>query len=104
MRGLEYFTLREMTRALASTSSFGPAEARSGLVRDLRLFVEKAKALLTLERLALQEGRPLTFAAASSGEMAALRAELFGGAKSHGGAFKALLGRVDALLYECLKA
>ena len=106
VRGLEYFTLREMTREFLASMP-GPSISRAetaGLARDLRLFAEKAKALLTLERLALQEGRPLTFSSASSGEMAALRTELFGNAKSHGGAFKALLDRVDALLYGRLKA
>ncbi len=110
VRGLEYFTLREMTRELAFLSPGAKAKTHAGtaeaedLAHELRRFAEKAKTLLMLERLALQEGRPLTFSNASSGEMAALRAELFSGSKSHGGAFKEILDRVDALLYERLKA
>ncbi len=111
VRGLEYFTLREMIRELAACAEDIPPEEITALAGELRRFTEKAKTLLMLERLALQEGRTLTFSNASSltfsnvssGEMAALRAELFSDSKSHGGAFKALLDKVDALLYRHLK-
>ncbi len=110
VRGLEYFTLREMARELAFLSRGEKSRALadetglSALAGEVRRFTEKAKKLLMLERLALQEGRPITFSSASSDEMAALRTELFSGSKSHGGAFKAVLDRMDALLYRFLKA
>ena len=106
VRGLEYFTLREMVREMASSPGAGEISAGEieALAGGLRNFCEKAKKLLMQERLALQEGRAITFSNASSDEMAELRMELFSGSKSHGGQFKILLDKIDALLCRALKA
>ncbi len=103
VRGLEYFTLYELVKELAGGISRSPGadgqEDIESLICGLRGFTEKAGRLLILERMALQRGEALTFSKASNEEMAALRAELFSSSKSHGGAYKDLLDKVDRLLY-----
>jgi hypothetical protein len=108
IRGLEYLTLYEVVKELSRLAGHrADGEALRLLAGDIAGFAEKAKRLLLMERLALQEGERLTFsnsgADSSSMEIAALRAELFGGAKSHGGKFKQVLDRADALLFGYLK-
>jgi len=104
VRGLEYFTLLEMAGELARRAkNKRELEALEALEDELKNFCDKAKKLLLLERLALQRGEALTFSRASSPEMQSLRASLFGNSKSHGGEFKALLDKLDALLYIYLK-
>jgi hypothetical protein len=66
-------------------------------------FVHKAKKLLVLERHELQEGKHITYDRSDNPEIQRMRAELFGGAKSHGGMFKDVIDEIDAFLYVLLK-
>ena len=114
IRGLEYFTLYELVKELAQRVESQSSKKRAilserreydveSLIAELRGFADKAGRLLMLERMALQRGETLTFSRASDPEMASLRAELFSNAKSHGGEFKEVLGKVDGILFEYLK-
>ena len=107
VRGLEYFTLYEMARELAMRLEEDmPGEYVDevlSLAGGLSGFGRKAKRLLMLERMALQEGEALTFSRAENPEIQGLRMEMFSNSKSHGGEFKALLDKADRLLYALLK-
>ena len=120
VRGLEYATLAvmigEIERRLAPDAS--TPEGRSAIPRsvdpgilegqlaeireELLPFVEKAKRLLVGERFSLLRG-PLSPLDCADPEIGRLREELFGGAMSHGGRFKSLIGRVDRVLYGLLR-
>jgi hypothetical protein len=119
VRGLEYGTLAvmiaEIVRRLDPSAASGPPslvrrspdpeELREKLdeIRGLLLpFCERAKTLLAGERTCLLTGTlsPLSGAA---GEIGRLRQELFGSAMSHGGHFKRLAEKVDALLLSLIR-
>ncbi|MBA4348846.1 MAG: hypothetical protein C0415_02515, partial [Thermodesulfovibrio sp.] len=65
-------------------------------------FADEAKKLLTLERLAMQNGH-ITYEMCANPEIQRIRTRLFSDSKSHGGLFKNLIDKVDALLYKLLK-
>ena len=65
-------------------------------------FIEKAKQLLILERLAMQNGH-ITYEKCGDPKINDLRAELFGNSKSHGGSFKILIDNIDSFLFKLLK-
>ena len=104
VRGLEYATLHEVVKELASmTNDASDTAALEGLSHRLRMFCRKAKTLLAMEKAALSRGETLSFSKSSSADMKALREELFSGSKSHGGEFKKILDIADSLLYKKLK-
>ena len=65
-------------------------------------FVEKAKILLTREKLFLMTAA-LSPVDCPDEEISRLRRELFGSSISHGGKFKDLIVAVDHLLYKLIK-
>ncbi|MFA5354160.1 MAG: hypothetical protein WC291_08015, partial [Thermodesulfovibrionales bacterium] len=106
VRGLEYCTLYGMVRELSAADNQGSAvmdRARLEALRDrLMPFIEKAKTLLVRERFALQES-PITYERCDDQEIQAMRTELFSTSKSYGGAFKAILDELDAIILPLLR-
>lgn len=118
VRGLEYCTLYWMIKRISAMGSVSLDEKEwmkeSGSPKNpmvfwddsieerLRLFIEKAKRLLIMERLAIQNG-PITYERCDDPEIQRLRTELFGNSKSHGGLFKEILDKIDVIIYKHLK-
>ncbi len=111
VRGLEYCTLYWMIKRLSAMSSalspdakerIKESESGDSIEERLRLFIEKAKRLLIMERLAMQNG-PITYERCDDPEIQRLRTELFGNSKSHGGLFKDILDKIDVIIYGYLK-
>lgn len=118
VRGFEYCTLYWMIKRLSAMSSqtvdcppkgspknfqcnFGvPVGCR--IEEKLLVFIEKAKRLLIMERLAMQNGL-ITYERCDDPEIQKLRSELFGNSKSHGGLFKEILDKIDVIIYKHLK-
>jgi hypothetical protein len=101
VRGLEYCTLHVMIKELSAISHQFSVTDKEKLQRIKKLlmpFSEKAKKLLIMERLAMQNSR-ITYDRCDDPEIRKLRKKLFGNSKSHGGLFKDLLKRIDDLLY-----
>lgn len=99
VRGLEYCTLYWMIKEII------PACDDNELIqiRDLLIpFIDKAKKLLILERLAMLKEN-ITFERVNDPVIMSLRKELFGGQKSYGGVFKRVLEIIDEILYGYLK-
>ncbi len=72
-------------------------------IRELLIpFVEKAKILLSREKLFLSTAS-LSPVECPDEEISRLRQELFGSSISHGGKFKELIDVVDRLLYKLIK-
>jgi hypothetical protein len=109
VRGLEYNTLYIMMKEIAGLIAKQNERERERFVAALekirtRLipFAEKAGKLLVLERFELQKGNHISYEKCDDPEIRELRKELFSDSKSHGGAFKDLLDKIDELLYELL--
>ncbi len=121
IRGLEYNTLYIMIREIAERQSKEQRakmkdnkrqkteDRRQSTDKDLKKirellipFIEKAKRLLILERLALQKGH-ITYERCGEPEIQKIRTELFSGSKSHGGLFKELIDEIDILLFSLKK-
>src|SRR5208282_3778721 len=104
VRGLEYCTLYIMIKEISELirhSEADPALITDYLLRikDLLVpFVEKAMQLLILERQAIQNG-PTTYEKCDVPDIQKMRTELFSSSKSHGGAFKDLVDKIDKLIY-----
>ncbi len=94
IRGIEYFTLHAMIRELPDGA------LPDGLAGEVASFVADAKRLLLHERMALQRGEPLSFAATADPQLKALRSSLFAESKSYGGRFKSILDKIDARVLE----
>ncbi len=123
VRGLEYCTLKVLMDELAalisgtesaeSAAVIPPApsrieeiaastEVQLARIREILLpFVEEARPLLLLERQAMLRER-LTFENTSDPHIRVMRERLFSTSKSHGGLFKEVVDRMDALLYSLL--
>ncbi|MBI4687290.1 MAG: hypothetical protein HY756_05860 [Nitrospirae bacterium] len=107
VRGLEYCTLYVMIKEIVKMLRGQGSEVRGqklDLERVKKLlmpFAEKARQLLILERLAMQNGY-ITYEKCDDPKIQEIRAELFGNSKSHGGMFKALIDRIDGLLYRLI--
>jgi hypothetical protein len=109
VRGLEYGTLHIMMKELSAmlrkqwTKDGGPGtEKKLEHIRRLLLpFLDKAKRLILLERVALQKG-PITYERCDDPEIQCLREELFSRSKSYGGLFKKLIDEIDGLLFSVL--
>lgn len=105
VRGLEYCTLYivvlEIAAGLQRQKKFGTRPAIDDLHNissQLIFFSERAKRLLVLERLAIQNGH-ITYQQCDDPEIRKIREELFSSSKSYGGLFKEILDRLDAILY-----
>jgi len=116
VRGLEYCTLYVMIKEITEiiqmqhSPTIGAEAALSIQHLEIKLdeikklllpFVAKAKGLLVMERLAMQNGH-ITYERCEDPEIKKLREELFSTSKSHGGLFKELLDETDKLLYNLL--
>ncbi len=109
VRGLEYCTLHIMMKELSEMlRKQGTGDRRPGIekklehIRGLLLpFLDKAKRLLLLERVALQKG-PISYEQCDDPEIQCLREELFSRSKSYGGSFKKLIDEIDGLLFGVL--
>lgn len=109
VRGLEYCTLANLTAAVAEQlfSRFGDAVPAPftheipEIAHELGLFRKHAQLLLAQEREALRTGT-LSYDTCSDPALRDLRSALFGSAKSYGGEFRELIGKIDALLYRLL--
>ncbi len=107
VRGLEYCTLYVMIKEISALVRYSDADP--SLIADYALeikdllipFVEKAMPLLILERDAMRKGH-ITYEKCDDPEIQKKRTELFVSSKSHGGIFKQLLDKIDALLYALL--
>lgn len=105
VRGLEYCTLYVMIKELSSLSGRLSAKDEDNLqeIKKLLLpFVDKAKRLLIMERLMMQN-RHITYERCDDLEIQKIRIELFGNSKSHGGMFKELIDKIDGLIYKLIK-
>lgn len=104
VRGLEYCTLYVLIKEISELIRY--SDANPSLIADHALeikdlltpFVEKAMPLLILERDAMRNGR-ITYEKCDDPEIQKIRTQLFSSSKSHGGMFKELLDKIDALLY-----
>ena len=104
VRGLEYCTLYVLIKETSELIRYSDADP--SLITDYALrikdllipFIEKAMQLLILERHAMRNGH-ITFEKCDDPEIQKMRTELFSISKSHGGIFKELLDKIDALLY-----
>jgi hypothetical protein len=110
VRGLEYCTLANMAAAVAEqlTACFGDtlpediAAQTADAAHGLELFRLRAEELLRREEAAMRR-EPIAYNRCGDSETQAARSALFGDAKSYGGAFKATLDKMNALLYSLLK-
>jgi len=106
VRGLEYNTLYimigEIQRQIMQYGAQGADNDLKKIRGMLAPFIEKAKKLLLLERLAMQKGH-ITYEKCDDERIKEIRLELFSDSKSHGGMFKELIDKVDNLLFLLLK-
>lgn len=123
VRGLEYCTLKvlmdELGELISGTRAAQPVrgtaaspfrveriaasvEAQLDDIKEALLpFVIEARLLLFLERRAMEREK-LTFENTSDPRIRGMRERLFSTSKSHGGLFKQVIDRLDALLYSLL--
>ncbi|MBI5213016.1 MAG: hypothetical protein HY957_06545 [Nitrospirae bacterium] len=100
VRGLEYCTLHVMINELKKLCI---KEEDLHVVKELLIpFVDKAKQLLILERLAMQDEH-ITYEKCGDTQTKKIRIELFGNLKSHGGLFKNLVDEIDAVLFRLIR-
>ncbi len=108
VRGLEFCTLFVITREIADLCAEQTKWAQSvcaeleETVEWMRVFSHKSKELLTREALLMQQER-INFRHCNDVRVVSLREELFSNQKSHGGLFKRLLDRLDAILFVLLR-
>ncbi len=108
VRGLEYCTLANMAAAIGEQCyrRFGddvPVRVAALMLdasRRFALFRESAEQLLRQE-CAVMKQEPLAYDKCNDTGIQDMRVVLFGSAKSYGGEFKALLDKIDSLLF-CL--
>lgn len=107
IRGLEYCTLYILIKKIAELLSTKDSVYISDEILNIELlkikeillpFCKKAKELLILERVALQE-KHITYEKCDDSLIQTIRNELFSNSKRHGGMFKKLINRMDELLY-----
>ncbi len=115
VRGLEYCTLYTMVKEIAgilkltlpssADDAAFPGELRKGIdtIQALLVpFVDDAKRLLFMERLAMQNGH-ITYERCDDREVTKIREELFSTSKSYGGSFKNLIDEIDRVLFGLLR-
>jgi len=109
IRGLEYCTLYQLSKEIAvmlgSLSMDEQAALEpdlNGAITQLEVFVRDVKELLYLERLQMQQG-VITYEKCSCAKTHAMRLELFGLAKSHGGRFKEAADLLDKIVFKLIK-
>lgn len=111
VRGLEYCTLYIMMREIAEIIRSRPGwfseddrflsrldDGLHSMAALLAPFVDQAKQLLVMERLAMREEH-ITYDKCDNPEIKRIRTELFSNSKSHGGLFKQLLDEMDKVLF-----
>jgi hypothetical protein len=106
VRGLEYCTLYALTKELIEQQlnlmykgkSKGVVYCPPSLLSYCSDFKEKAIHLLMLEKKAIERGM-ITYEYSDDPEIQALRKELFGNSKSHGGLFKQFIDEIDSILF-----
>ena len=105
VRGLEYCTLYvmigQMTALLKNSLDPGIEKSLKGLRKKILSFLQQAKELLILERIALQQGH-ITYERCDDAAIQKLREDLFSKSKSYGGRFKELLDDIDHIVYRLL--
>lgn len=107
VRGLEYCTLFVMIKEIVEMikkQNTGYRIQESDLEKikkKLTPFIEKAKQLLILERIAMQNTH-ITYEKCDNPDIQKIRTELFGNSKSYGGLFKSLIDPIDAVLFRLL--
>lgn len=108
VRGLEYCTLYAIVKEiveLLKRQDILHITQNTDLHKTkelLKIFVEKAKQLILMERIAMQNGH-ITYERCDNPKIQEIRTELFGNSKSHGGMFKRLIDELDNSLYKLLK-
>ncbi|BCB97408.1 hypothetical protein JZK55_23300 [Dissulfurispira thermophila] len=108
VRGLEYCTLHIIVKEIAEMlkkqhTEYSIQDIDLDKIKELLIpFVEKAKQLLIMERIAMQNGY-ITYEKCNNPQIQNMRIELFGNSKSHGGLFKKLIDELDNNLYILLK-
>jgi phosphoribosylformylglycinamidine (FGAM) synthase-like amidotransferase family enzyme len=108
VRGLEYCTLYIMIKEIAEIikkqrSAVSSQQSDLNKIKKLLMpFTEKAKRLLIMERVAMQNGH-ITYEKCDDPKIQEMRAELFGNSKSHGGLFKELIDTIDDILYTLIR-
>lgn len=102
VRGLEYFTLYELSRCMAWMGACAGPEAEA-LGREVEDFARSAVELLRLEQEAIGRGERITFVNSAGEEMSALRKKLFSLGKSHGGRFRDIILRLDRFVLAALE-
>ncbi len=110
VRGLEYCTLYILLKEVSYILSSNLRDVKRDIkeeILDLRnmidCFCEKARRLLILEKKEIEK-RSISFSETGNVEIDSLRRELFSLSKSHGGMFKEIIDRVDALLFRLLRS
>lgn len=96
----------ELTRHASPVTHHGSRITHHELLSSCSTFKEKALRLLMLEGEAIQKGYKIdsySIGEHLKPEIQALRKELFGDSKSHGGLFKEILDIIDSILYESLR-
>lgn len=111
VRGLEYCNLYMLVRKLAEIINSVDKDNCPIENLDFRLlkireaflpFYGKAKELLLMERLAMQNGQ-ITYEKCDDHLIQSLRLELFSASKSYGGMYKKLINCIDELLFDLIK-
>lgn len=111
VRGLEYCNLYMLIKKIAELlSHYNEDNRKSQESLNLRLskikelfypFCKKAKQLLLMERLAMQNNH-ITYEKCDDGLIQSLRFELFSASKSYGGMYKKLINDIDRLLFDLI--
>jgi glutamine amidotransferase-like uncharacterized protein len=106
VRGLEYCTLyvmiKEIVEILNTKKEVQNIDLDLNSIKEqLTSFIEKSKNLLILERYAMHYEH-ITYEKCFDPKIQQMRLELFGNSKSHGGFFKLLIDKIDAILFRLL--
>lgn len=106
IRGLEYCTLyvmiKEIVEILSTKKEGQNIDLDLNRIKEqLTFFIEKSKNLLILERYAMHYEH-ITYEKCFDPKIQQMRVELFGNSKSHGGFFKLLIDKIDAILFRLL--
>ncbi len=109
VRGFEYCTLYILLGELSFILD-NLGEIKRDIIEEvlelrnmIDCFCGKARRLIILEKEEMQK-RSISFSETGNVEIDGLRRELFSLSKSHGGMFKEIIDRVDALLFRLLKS
>ncbi len=112
VRGLEYCNLYMLIKKIAQILNIcggitdeSVKSINSRLLRIKEIFLPffiKAKQLLIMERIAIQNGN-ITYEKCDDNLIQTLRHELFSTSKSYGGMYKKLINEIDKLLFDLIR-